>query len=168
MRALSVLTAETPVGLFHLIVDEHGVAHASGFGDLADLVVRLPAMLRAQPFQIPSHHPYIEAINHYFQGELRALDGIPRSQVGSDFQTSVWRTMSGIPAGQTLSYKDLAQNAGFPGATRAAGTACCQNRLILLVPCHRIIKSDGGIGSYVYGSETKKYLLDHERRYGVA
>jgi methylated-DNA-[protein]-cysteine S-methyltransferase len=70
--------------------------------------------------------------------------------------------MRKIPAGKTISYSELAKWAGSPDAVRAAGTACANNLIALIVPCHRIIKSNGEIGNYGYGVKIKKLLLTHE------
>jgi methylated-DNA-[protein]-cysteine S-methyltransferase len=102
-------------------------------------------------------------VRAYYKGDAAALDAIPRSQDGSDFQKRVWQAIGAIPYGSTLSYKQLAASSGNPAAIRAAGTICGLNRLILLVPCHRILKSDGSIGSYLYGPAIKTSLLRHEK-----
>ena len=75
---------------------------------------------------------------------------------------SIWDVISAVPYGKTISYKTLAKASGNPAAIRAAGTVCGLNRLILLIPCHRVLKSDGSIGSYLYGPKIKESLLRHE------
>lgn len=138
------------------------VVRVAGFGTLGDLRKRLPKELQSAPFEEIHVHPYKAAIAAYFSGKRDALDSIPCRQEGSEFYHNVWRAMSTVKSGSTVSYKELALAAGNPAATRAAGTACGKNRLVLLIPCHRIVKSDGSIGSYLYGADIKECLLTLE------
>ncbi|GAA0670846.1 AraC family transcriptional regulator of adaptative response/methylated-DNA-[protein]-cysteine methyltransferase [Sphingomonas insulae] len=88
---------------------------------------------------------------------------LPLDVRGTAFQEAVWQALQTIPAGETRSYAELAAAAGRPGAVRAAGTACGSNPLAVVVPCHRITRSDGGLGGYAYGIERKQALLGRER-----
>lgn len=164
---LRAVTTNTPEGAFHIIIDEGDVARASGFGGLDELAKRLPEALRGLAIAPAKHHPYEGHVQAYFAGDKTALDNISRDQTGTAFQQQVWRAISGIAYGQTISYKQLAERSGNPAATRAAGTICGLNRLILLIPCHRVLKSDGGIGNYLYGSGIKASLLQREGALGV-
>lgn len=152
----------TPDGEFHIIFDEHGAARASGFGSIAALAGRLPEELRGVTLEPVQNHLYEQLVAAYYAGDKTALHTIPRSQAGSDFQERVWQVINDIPYGTTISYKELASRSGNAAAIRAAGTICGLNRLILLVPCHRVLKSDGSVGSYLYGAETKEALLRRE------
>ncbi len=87
---------------------------------------------------------------------------LPLDVRGTAFQEAVWQALKTIPAGETRSYAELAAAAGAPGAVRAAGTACGSNPLAVVVPCHRILRSDGGLGGYAWGVERKRRLLDRE------
>ncbi|WP_293874633.1 MULTISPECIES: bifunctional DNA-binding transcriptional regulator/O6-methylguanine-DNA methyltransferase Ada [unclassified Sphingomonas] len=89
---------------------------------------------------------------------------LPLDVRGTAFQEAVWQALKTIPPGETRSYAELAAAAGRPGAVRAAGTACGSNPLAVVVPCHRITRSDGGLGGYAYGVARKRALLDRERR----
>lgn len=162
MDIYRIMTIATPDGEFHVIIDSHDVARASGFGTAADLVKRLDPSLEPSDVEQIKNHPYQNYVLDYYNGDTTALDKIPRLQSGTEFQKRVWHAMSAIPHGQTLSYKQLADASGNPAAIRAAGTICGLNKLILLVPCHRILKSDGSIGSYLYGPVIKGSLLHHE------
>jgi O-6-methylguanine DNA methyltransferase len=85
----------------------------------------------------------------------------PRGQAslrGTAFQEAVWRELTRIPPGESLSYAALAAKAGRPGAARAAGTACGQNRIAILIPCHRARRGDGAPGGYAYGLDRKASL----------
>lgn len=162
MDTLRYITCETPDGAFHIIIDGDDVARASGFGSLINLQGRLPAEFRDVSLESATNHPYEELVAEYYSSDKSALDKIPRYQEGSDFQEKVWHAISAIPYGKTMSYKELADASGNPAAIRAAGTICGLNKLILLVPCHRILKSDGSVGSYLYGPEIKTSLLQRE------
>jgi len=102
-----------------------------------------------------------EIMRRYSDGDIAALDEAPVTQAGPDFRMRAWQAMRMIPAGEVLSYGDLASRAGNPGAARAAGTACALNTVMLFVPCHRIVASNG-LGGYAYGLEFKRALLRHE------
>lgn len=162
MSKLEYTTNNTPDGDFHIIFDEDGIAWASGFGDIKDLKRRLPEELRSASLESVHNYPYQKIVQAYYDGDKTALDAILRDQTGSDFQKRVWRAISDIPYGKTISYKQLAESSGNPAAVRAAGTVCGLNRLILLIPCHRVVKGDGSLGGYLYGKEIKRSLLERE------
>ncbi|HEX7853012.1 MAG TPA: bifunctional DNA-binding transcriptional regulator/O6-methylguanine-DNA methyltransferase Ada [Sphingobium sp.] len=93
----------------------------------------------------------------------RARSGeLPLDMRGTAFQQAVWRALRAIPVGETRSYAEIAAMAGNPRAVRAAGTACGDNPLPVVVPCHRVLRGDGGIGGYAYGVERKRVLLARE------
>ncbi|MDP4840529.1 MAG: methylated-DNA--[protein]-cysteine S-methyltransferase [Alphaproteobacteria bacterium] len=83
---------------------------------------------------------------------------------GTKFQHDVWKALEGIPRGETRSYSDVARAIGRPRAVRAVGTAIGHNPISLLIPCHRVLYSNGAIGNYRWGSALKKKLLDYEKR----
>jgi AraC family transcriptional regulator of adaptative response/methylated-DNA-[protein]-cysteine methyltransferase len=88
---------------------------------------------------------------------------LPLDIGGTAFQQAVWGALRAIPPGETRSYAQIAAAIGRPGAVRAAGTACGDNGLAVLIPCHRVLRSDGGVGGYAYGIERKKRLLAREK-----
>jgi AraC family transcriptional regulator of adaptative response/methylated-DNA-[protein]-cysteine methyltransferase len=87
---------------------------------------------------------------------------LPLDVRGTAFQEAVWRELSRIPAGESVSYAVLAARAGRPAAVRAAGTACGSNQIAVLIPCHRARRGDGTPGGYAYGIERKAKLLAKE------
>lgn len=91
----------------------------------------------------------------------RALD-LPLDVRGTAFQQAIWAALRAIPAGETRSYAELAATVGRPQAVRAAGSACGDNSLAVVIPCHRVLRSDGGLGGYAYGVERKQALLARE------
>ena len=110
---------------------------------------------------------HIEAqlqLGAYLSGELDALNKVPLDAGGTRFQQRAWAAIRAVPAGQTLRYAELARAAGSPSAVRAAGTACGANPIWLVIPCHRVVCADGGLGNYAGGIARKEWLLAHERR----
>jgi methylated-DNA-[protein]-cysteine S-methyltransferase len=103
-----------------------------------------------------------EELNRYFSGNLRHFS-TPFSIEGNGFRQKVLRAIQTIPFGETISYRDLAVRSGFPRAVRAVGTVCARNPLPLLIPCHRVIRSDGKIGNYQAGPDRKRILLQIEK-----
>jgi AraC family transcriptional regulator of adaptative response/methylated-DNA-[protein]-cysteine methyltransferase len=93
-----------------------------------------------------------------------APNAIPLDVQGTAFQEAVWRELRRIPPGETRSYAEIAASIGKPGAVRAAGSANGANNVAVLIPCHRVIRSDGSLGGYAYGLEIKAQLLEKERR----
>ncbi len=103
-----------------------------------------------------------EALRRYFAGDLRALDGIRVDTGGTPFQQLVWKTLRRIPAGSTWSYARLAREIGRSSATRAVAAANGANPVSIVVPCHRVIGSDGSLTGYGGGLPRKRWLLVHE------
>ena len=99
----------------------------------------------------------------YFAGALRAFT-VPLGAAGTPFQRDVWRSLGEIPYGTTTTYRDLAGRVGRPTAIRAVGAANGANPFSIVVPCHRVIGSDGSLTGYGGGLEAKRWLLEHERR----
>lgn len=89
---------------------------------------------------------------------------LPLDVQGTAFQQAVWQALRSIPAGETRSYAEIAAMIGKPGAVRAAGSACGGNQVAVVIPCHRVVRSDGGLGGYAYGVERKEALLKREKR----
>lgn len=93
----------------------------------------------------------------------RAMPELPLDVAGTAFQQAVWQELRRIPSGETRSYAQIAAAVGKPGAVRAAGSANGANHVSVLIPCHRVVRSDGNLGGYAYGLERKRKLLDAER-----
>lgn len=100
----------------------------------------------------------------YFAGERKVFD-IPIKLKGTQFQKKVWEAVMKIPYGKTASYKDIACKIGNPKASRAVGMANNRNNLLIIIPCHRIISSNGDLTGYAGGLEVKKFLLKLEGSY---
>lgn len=103
----------------------------------------------------------VEQLNQYFEGTRNIFD-LPLTLVGTEFQKSVWQELRSIPFGKTISYLELAKRLGDPKVIRAAGTANGKNPIAIIIPCHRVIGSDGNLTGYAGGLKRKQWLLEHE------
>jgi len=104
----------------------------------------------------------LSQIDKYLKGKLRDFD-CPLDQKGTPFETKVWSELIKIPYGETRSYREVAEAIGHPKAFRAVGNANGSNSIPLIVPCHRVIETNGGLGGYGHGIEVKKRLLELEK-----
>jgi O-6-methylguanine DNA methyltransferase len=96
-------------------------------------------------------------LQEYFAGTRKQFT-LPRARLGTTFQEAVWDALTSIPYGETLSYRMLAELVGRPAAARAVGNAVGANPFLILVPCHRIIRADGGLGGFSAGVDAKLIL----------
>jgi methylated-DNA-[protein]-cysteine S-methyltransferase len=157
---LFVTTTQTDAAPWTVVADQDGVVVASGFDHPDAVVARLTAAQRsAGVTTVTDLGPVSAAMRRYLAGDGEALDTVAVSQPGGPFQQEVWQALRAIPAGETWSYAGLATKAGRPAATRAAGSACARNQVAPFVPCHRVVRSDGTLGGYAYGSDVKRWLL---------
>ena len=155
-------TLKTPVGALSLVSREH-ILIAAGFTSQDKLLASISKQERQLESKKVNQIPIIsDLVSDYFDGDLRALDGIKVDQEGEKFSQSAWRVMRKVSPGKTISYADLAKRAGSDDAVRAAGSACARNLIALVVPCHRIVKTGGALGNYAYGLRYKEWLLKHE------
>ena len=100
-------------------------------------------------------------VRQYFEGTRTAFD-LPLAPEGTDFQRRVWKQIARIPFGKTITYAELASRAGAPGSARAAGAATGRNPITLVVPCHRVVGTDGSLTGYAGGLARKTRLLEIE------
>lgn len=143
----------TPIGPFSFAVKD-GKVIESTFGSIAKL--------KSSGRKVGSIPMITALVRSYFRGELKALDRIPVDVDASPFRKRVLLKMRGIKVGSVMSYRDLARLSGSEGAARAVGSTCATNRIPLIIPCHRVITSDGSIGNYGYGMKKKSWLLEFE------
>jgi methylated-DNA-[protein]-cysteine S-methyltransferase len=106
----------------------------------------------------------LRRLHGYFAGDLWALAGIEVDPGGTAFQQRVWRELRKVSAAQTISYGELARRIGTPAACRAVGAANGANPVAIVIPCHRVIGTNGDLTGYGGGIDRKRWLLDHERR----
>ena len=102
-----------------------------------------------------------DQLTAYLAGERQDFD-LPLDLRGTPFQRRVWAALREIPCGETVTYRDLAYGLGRPGGAQAVGGAVARNPVSIIVPCHRVIGSDGGLTGYAWGLHVKRWLLDHE------
>jgi len=153
---------KTPIGTLALISRDQ-ILLAAGFTTHDELIPGLSQADQDSDSKKVNSLPAItDLLNDYFDGELRALDGIKVDQPGEKFSQSAWRNMRKVAPGKVISYAELAKKSGSPDAVRAAGSACARNLIAVVVPCHRIVKTGGALGNYAYGLEYKDWLLRHE------
>lgn len=158
---------ESPVGLVSLVVQQGALVFADFEGELTDKWARMNRLLhkRFGAFRLertPNPHGFTRRFEAYFEGDLKALDEIPVSTGGTDFQARVWQALREIPAGQTLSYGELAARLGKPGASRAVGMTNGLNPVSIALPCHRVVGANASLTGYAGGLERKRWLLEHE------
>jgi AraC family transcriptional regulator of adaptative response/methylated-DNA-[protein]-cysteine methyltransferase len=163
---------QTALGPLLMAATARGVCFAQ-FGDdqaalLAQLAAEFPAA-RLQPSdaaEAPALDAWIAALDAHLTDHAPRPD-LPLDLRGTAFQVRVWQFLLGIPNGSAISYTELAAGIGSPRAVRAAASACAANRIAVLVPCHRVLRGDGGLGGYRWGLERKRALLDAERAMGA-
>ncbi|MDQ1447208.1 MAG: methylated-DNA-[protein]-cysteine S-methyltransferase [Actinomycetota bacterium] len=143
---------ETPIGAFRAVVID-GAVRTAAF---------VEANLRESRGVRRDSSGVHLALAAYFAGEVDALDTIAVAPQGTEFKQRVWKLLREVPAGTTVSYGELAARVGAPGAARAVGTANATNPICLIIPCHRVIRTGGGLGGYGFGLERKRWLLAHE------
>ncbi len=151
---MSLETYESPLGKIFFDVSTKGVTA---------LTFKKPAKASiSSDINPPLAAKVRKALDQYFAGDLDALAKLPLDVAGTDFQQRVWKAAQKIKAGKPISYQSLALKIGNRGASRAVGTALGKNPVVLAVPCHRVIASNGGLGGFSGGLNKKEFLLNHE------
>ena len=162
MRTLEVATLDSPVGPLGLAAED-GVLVAVTFDGLGPLRRWAHRVLGRCAWRgVPDPAGVSSRFRSFFAGELDALVPVPVRLHGTDFQRRTWEALRRIPAGRTWSYRRLAEELGDPRATRAVGAANGQNPVPVVIPCHRVIGSDGSLTGFGGGLDRKRWLLQHE------
>ena len=142
---------DSPIGILKIAEDDQGITEVSFQeeigADQKEGSLYLEKTLRQ--------------LEEYFAGTRRSFD-VPLSLKGTEFQKKVWHALKEIPYGHTACYQEVAAMIGNEKASRAIGNANHHNPVVIIVPCHRVIRADGSIGGYGGGIERKKYLLNLE------
>jgi AraC family transcriptional regulator, regulatory protein of adaptative response / methylated-DNA-[protein]-cysteine methyltransferase len=157
----------TPLGPMLAIADEHAL-YLLEFAERRNLERELKQLpIKTDATIIPGRTQPIDSIEQelalYFAGTLKEFK-TPVHLLGSHFQQTVWRTLITIPYGNTISYAQEATAMGKPSASRAVANANGANQLAIIIPCHRIINSNGNLGGYGGGIARKQWLLNHEKK----
>jgi AraC family transcriptional regulator of adaptative response/methylated-DNA-[protein]-cysteine methyltransferase len=164
MPSIAYTSTTTPFGELLLAATDAGVV-ALGF---VNSEAEATAWLKSEfPIGIVTRED--AGLGHLLASTLEVLAGgdggtIPLAPYGSDFQWRVWIALRGIPFGETRTYTQLAAMIGKPHAVRAVASACANNPISLLVPCHRVVGADGSLRGYRWGLDRKKLLLEHEKK----
>ena len=145
---------ETPLGYAKIIGDQDGITSVSIVDTNEDTSESIPESLLDCATQLKA----------YFNNKLKTFD-LKLNPEGTDFQKKVWNQLSKIPYGKTISYLDLAKQLGDAKTIRAAASANGKNPLWIIVPCHRVIGTDGSLTGYAGGLHRKQWLLNHESEY---
>jgi methylated-DNA-[protein]-cysteine S-methyltransferase len=148
---MDICHIKTPLGIATISGDKDGVSKISISDDWIATTTNIPATLETAVIQL----------QEYFDGR-RTNFSLKINPKGTDFQQTVWKELCKIPFGKTCSYLDLSKKLGDSKAIRAVATANGKNPLWIIVPCHRVIGSDGSLTGYAGGLWRKKWLLDHE------
>lgn len=159
MNTLTMTTTDTPVGQLTLVASDKGLRAVLWPDDRPDRV-RLD---ETQPGDHPVLTAAVSQLDEYFAGSRRQFD-LPLDPSGTEFQRSAWDVLRTIPYGETLSYGEQAARMGRPSAARAVGAANGANPLSIIVPCHRVVASNGKLTGFAGGLDTKALLLEHEQR----
>ena len=156
---------DSPIGRLLVTVDTAGAIFGIEFAIGRDREA-LKAHLERKGGQLEDARghgdPVARQLDEYFAGARRKFE-LPLAPAGTDFQKSVWRELVAIPYGETTTYGEIARTLGRPAASRAVGRANGTNPIPIVVPCHRVIGSDGSLVGFGGGLETKRHLLDLER-----
>ena len=159
--------ADSPLGQLLLAATARGIC-------LCSLAKSHPARLLQEKFPAADIKrddarlkPYVQPLLRHLHGKQQDL-ALPVDMAGSEFQRRVWRELRAIPYGSTRSYQEIARRINRPRADRAVGHACATNPVAVIVPCHRVVRSDGGLGGFGWGLKMKEKLLAQERASGPA
>ncbi|MCE2613742.1 methylated-DNA--[protein]-cysteine S-methyltransferase [Flavobacteriaceae bacterium D16] len=143
---------ETPLGWAQIEGDELGLKFVNVLDEAPTSTDLVPEILEDAVYQL----------REYFAGERQHFD-LKLNPEGTTFQQKVWALLASLPYGRTISYLDLSRKLGDPNAIRAVAAANGKNPLWVVIPCHRVVGSDGSLTGYAGGLHRKKWLLDHEQ-----
>jgi methylated-DNA-[protein]-cysteine S-methyltransferase len=157
-------TADTPVGPMLIAATPRGLVRAAFPGEepddvLAELAREVSPRVLESPAELD---PVRRELDEYFEQRRRSFDLPLDWRLSHGFRREALRALVRIPYGETVTYSELATSAGSPRAHRAAGSACGSNPIPIVVPCHRVVRTGGGLGGYGGGIEVKEYLLGLE------
>lgn len=158
-------TIDTPAGRFTILASDEAVLASGWTEDPERLRALVGAALRPAGGELRAKRdlgPFTRAVTDYVDGDLAAIDAVPVAHAASPFLERAWGELRRIRAGAPETYGQLAARCERPRAVRAAGSACARNPTALFVPCHRVVRSGGGLGGFAYGLGVKRWLLAHE------
>jgi methylated-DNA-[protein]-cysteine S-methyltransferase len=158
---------DSPIDELAIVVDQKGAMRLLSFDGAGSRWRKEFARSHPDATLVEKRDPFgrASALKDYFDGDMDVLDRIPVVFGGTQFQNKVWKHLRRIPVGQTTSYGALAKKIGEPKAMRAVGLANGANPVAVIVPCHRVIGSDGSLTGFGGGLPRKKWLLAHEAKH---
>jgi O-6-methylguanine DNA methyltransferase len=167
---LARATIDTPIGPMLALASADALCalEFSSKGRMTRLTSRLDRFFAPYQIERGSNAVIDRArtwLDHYFTGAAADVNDLPLDMRGAPFERRVWRALLEIPAGETSTYGAIAKQLGSAGASRAVGLANGANPVAIIVPCHRVIGSNGTLTGYGGGLDRKRWLLDHERRW---
>jgi methylated-DNA-[protein]-cysteine S-methyltransferase len=155
---------DTPIGPLALLVLDDALVAAGFTADPSDLYARLhPSLLHHELTRVAELGDIDKAHQAYFDGDRTALDALPLRHPAPPKRERLWTVLRQVPAGQTVTYGELADRAGLERGARAAGQACAKNLIVPAIPCHRVVAAGPRrLNGYLYGLDRKAWLLAHE------
>lgn len=166
---LSLSRQNSPLGSMLIVTDEEDQLRALDFYDYESRMQKLLTRHYGAYELIETATPtkIADALTNYFAGKLSAVCDLTVCTGGTTFQREIWKALRSVPAGESLSYGELARQVGRPNASRAVGLANGANPIAIVVPCHRIIGANGALTGYGGGLPRKRWLLDHEQKHAT-
>lgn len=163
MSAFAIDQIKTPIGEMVLIARD-GVLLLLEFAETKHRYMAEMRRRFGDIYLAPTTNPFgfSDVVRAYFAGDVNAIDTLVTDGGGTDFERQVWAELRKIPVGATKSYGDIARTLGDVQLSRAVGTANGKNPIAIVVPCHRVIGSDGSLTGYASGLKRKEWLLRHE------
>jgi AraC family transcriptional regulator of adaptative response/methylated-DNA-[protein]-cysteine methyltransferase len=165
---ISYAVSDTPLGMLMMAATDRGLCSVQFGAGKAAMLERLrkefpQAVIAAmRPVRSAEFARWMRMLSEYLQGSVERLD-LPLDIRGTAFQMKVWNYLQRIPYGSVRSYTEVAKAIGKPAAVRAVAGACASNRVALVIPCHRVIRGDGGLGGFRWGLDRMRTLIDRER-----
>ncbi len=142
------------IGTIEIVGTGSDILSVNFLDDPANDLVKVPECME----------PCVTQLNEYFQGKRKEFS-LPFQLHGTDFEKKVWKALLDIPYGSTQAYSDIADKIGHKKASRAVGNANRKNNIAIIIPCHRVIGSNGSLTGYACGIWRKKWLLEHEKKH---
>ncbi|KQR21286.1 methylated-DNA--[protein]-cysteine S-methyltransferase [Microbacterium sp. Leaf151] len=162
MTTATLQFVETPDGPFAILADEDDRVIVSGWTNDPDAVAARLRPDRRPATVVAGETAAAEAVRAYYAGDLAAIDGVAVAQWGTTLQLAGWEALRRITPGDPLTYTGFAAALGSPAAVRAAASICARNAVALFVPCHRVLRGDGTMGGFAWGTDVKRALLTRE------
>ena len=162
MSTATLQFLDTPDGPFAILADSDGRVLVSGWTSEAEAVLARLRPDRRPDEVVEGVTRAVHAVRAYYDGDLAAIDAVEVRQFGTPLQRAGWDALRRITPGVPLTYTGFAAALGSPAAVRAAASICARNAPALFVPCHRVLRGDGTMGGFAWGTEVKRRLLERE------